>query len=153
VALSADGKWGAVGTATGLHRWDTVTHTFRRILVRPGLRLVISADGSWLITDHGDRAVAVWRTTDGELQQVIRGRLSFGPAFAAAADGSLVVVASDHEAVLWDSSSGTVMRKFKLSGQFVTAVAVSPAGDWFATSGYDGIVDLWGCRQRRTHLA
>lgn len=146
LAYSPDGRWLAVGTASGIAIYDAhglAEESF--IPTETWVRSVaFSPDGQHLVTGSYDQLVRLWRVADGVLVRSLAGHEGWVRSVAFSPDGLLVASASDDNSVrLWRVHDGTVVRVLTEGLQGPSAVVFSPDGQLLATGGYDNFVHLW----------
>jgi WD40 repeat protein len=140
VAFSPDGRrLAAAGSGQSISIWDPHLGqdciTLRASAHAAPLRNVaISSDGR-IATDGADCTTRVWDPATGQ-QQLILDRhsnfhvLGFGLAFGQ--KGRLLATA-DGKAMLWDTTTGKLLRSIENEDELVLQVAFSPDGEFLAT--------------------
>ena len=153
VALSADGKRGAV--ATGDDRvivCDLDPIKYVRTLTLPEVRhlawtrqysLALSPDGGVLAGASQDK-VQLWDVRTGEPRPAPKIRFH-APHMAFSPDGKLLALAGYKEVILWDMGTSQVRKVIALKENGVRSIAFSPDGTTLATGSleYADVVRLW----------
>jgi WD40 repeat protein len=149
VACSPDGRYALSVNGNEAKLWDLS----RRILLwsrRGGATLghgaTFSADGraAWAVTVHG--RVIGWNVADGSplpnrTQLQVAGELENTVLFLS--DASRILGAENHDIVLWDARTGSIVRKFSGHTDTVETVALSPDSALIASGGQDQTVRVW----------
>ncbi|MER2995927.1 WD40 repeat domain-containing protein [Pontibacter populi] len=104
--------------------------------------LGFSKDGSKLATTEGNR-INIWALEQQQLIQTLSGHESAVLALAYVNDNMLVSGSKDGQLVLWNTVAGTPQKRVAAHQGPVTAVAVSPDGNFVATAGADHLVKVW----------
>ncbi len=135
--------------------WDGTTGKELRVLKgheRPVHRVVLSADGSRIVTGAGD-TVRVWDARTGQSLLELKVRLGGVNSVALSPDGSRIVTGSGGpEARVWDTRTGQVLFELKghaASDRFVSQVrdvAFSPDGSRIVTGADDTTARVWDAR-------
>lgn len=169
--VAPHGRWLAVGCADGSVRiWDVLTGRAHAILsAQPdqtafyGLRamsgfydlraLAVSPDGTWLAVGIG-RTVRIWDTATW--QGRLRRHAALVQSIAVAPDGRWMAVGGGRRKVrIWDTVTWRTEAKLTSPSSpprsrldwarrpVVTAMAVSPDGNWLAAGDDRGAVRIW----------
>ena len=146
VAFSPNGALLATADHISVRLWDTATGELAQVMNRRGSESVtFSSDGSRLATGGGAWRVRLWDIAPGHIRPSAARSRKLAGAFALSPDGSILSVHDIHGTTrLCDLATGRT-RTFKdrgyhhHSGDYRGAVAFSPDGRWFATSGYGRI--------------
>jgi WD40 repeat protein len=90
----------------------------------------------------------VWDTAAGAELLTLRGHTGEVYSAAYSADGRSIVSGSvDQTLIVWDATTGEIVRRFGETGErhtdFVTAVAFSPDGSEIVSGSVDRTVRLW----------
>ncbi|KFE66080.1 WD40 repeat domain-containing serine/threonine protein kinase [Hyalangium minutum] len=148
--LSPDGRFVAsAGKERAVRLWELATGETRWIANHPGpvYGFAFTPDGQRLITgSRGDDVLRFWDVATGALVRTLPTGLGPLNQLALSPDGRYAVVQSRQlaRAQLWDLERGTSHTLDH--GGPVTAVCVSPRGDFAATGALDGTVRLWELR-------
>ncbi|MET8895564.1 nSTAND1 domain-containing NTPase [Streptomyces albogriseolus] len=144
VAASDDrghvGVWRTADPRRPVAEWSAHTRAVKSLAFRPGERVL-------LVTGSEDRTARLWRLPEhGHRHRPVRVR-----EFAGHIDGvhtvvfldrdTLVTGGLDSQAVVWEQSSGRLLRRLPHRHQ-VLGLAVAPDGT-LATTGWDRTVRLW----------
>lgn len=147
VAFSRDGKWLAIGSASGRAR--LLDATSEKVLVefrghtKSLQRIAFSPDGKLLATASYDGTARIWDTSNGKELQRLRSTgwvlcVAFSP------DGRRLAVGSrDHTVDVWDASTGGHLFALPKHASGVWGIKFSPSGRWLVTGTYDGTVQTW----------
>lgn len=147
VAFGGGGKRIATGSVDNTARlWDADSGQSLRTFTGHQdsvTGVALSIDGR-LLTGSMDRTARLWElSTETPL-------LTFGSAIVSqvtaarfSLDASRIVTISGGVAVIWDSLSGSEIRRFSGHGAKLSAIAFSPNGKLLATAGDDKTAKLW----------
>lgn len=147
VAFSADGKKALSGGVDGTVRvWDIDTGTEVKKL--DGHAAMVSAvafsnDGTKVISGGFDGAVIWWNAITGKEIRRLEGDTKYVHAIAMHPTAKVAAVAADRSVVLWDFSTGEVVKKWEAHDGAVTAVRFAEGGSLLLTGGDDAKVKLW----------
>ena len=135
-------------TQRGIIHAQQASHHFRRAIGGKGelphevRHVVFSPDGRWLAA-VGGVGVHVWEWRIGD--EVAAGSVGHRGAIVqlATVPGGLIATAGDDHIVrLWAAATGAERRRLQ-HGHWVRAIAVSPDGQFLASSSLDNSVRLW----------
>jgi WD40 repeat protein/transcriptional regulator with XRE-family HTH domain len=155
VALSADEKYLAAGTASGVIRlWQTVDslplYTYEGHL--DWVRWVtFSPDGRRLASGSDDKTIRIWDVENRQCLNVLREHEHRVRSVVFSPDGSQLASSSDDRSIrLWDVENGQCFKVLKGHGQRVRSVVFSPDGQWLASGSDDRTIRLWDVESGRT---
>ena len=161
VAFTIDGQMLAVGGQGGVVFYRVADGELVRELVGAASTSTLSispdnqfiANGTNVIDQQGqcaDCAVKTWRIADGTLLQTIDAQnnepvsIAFSPDGRIIAAGSEDRVQSDGLLRFWQASGGTLLQSYNVgvpsSSAYVTGIAYSPDGNFFAYASVDAHV-------------
>ncbi len=148
LALSADGTFLAMGTATGEVWLRRVTDRTLLLGVQghggPVLGVALSADGRLLASGSFDGTVKLWEAGSGQPLATLRGHSRGVWGVALSADGHLLASGSvDGTVKVWDVNGGQVLTALQGHQGGVQGVALSGDGHVVASGSFDGTVKLW----------
>ncbi|MDH3262863.1 MAG: cytochrome C, partial [Paracoccaceae bacterium] len=109
----------------------------------PIMDVVISADGSQLLTASFDYAVGLWDSGAEAPPLWLEGHNAAVNAAAFVPGGRAVSGGDDFALILWDLATGRALRRMEGHRGKVMAVAPSPDGTLIASASWDGTARLW----------
>lgn len=159
VAFSPDGSLIATASGDNTARiWDAVTGSHRSTIDGHSIAVnavAFSPDGSLLATASDDSSARIWSLAGHHpisslfrwtprLRTTIRHNLQVVTSIAFSPDGELIATASeDNEAWIWETTSGTQVRRLSGHAGSVTAITFSPKGSRVATASADWTARVW----------
>jgi len=147
VAFSGDGKKAVSGGVDGTVRiWDIDTGTELKKL--DGHAAMVSAvafsgDGTKVISGGFDGAVVWWNADTGKEIHRLEGDTKYVHAIAMPPTAKLAAVAADRNVILWDFSTGDVLKTWDAHAGAVTAIRFAEGGSLLLSGGDDAAVKLW----------
>jgi WD40 repeat protein len=108
---------------------------------RGPVKVVISADGSWLATNAFDETTRMW-DPDGSPRAVLSSQSSYWDPLVIAPDGTWLVTSSRGPARIWGADGSIRGVLAGHSGSF-NAVAVAPDGSWLVAASSEGTTRIW----------
>jgi WD40 repeat protein len=151
VAISADGNWVAGVADDRVVLWDATTGAEQTRWVAPNARVApaslsharFTPDARSLVTGEGYAHAEVWDVATGQRRTLFKhvhgGRLA---DMALSPDGRHAAQAGGSGVVLWDVTTGKVVRQMNPHNGGIQAVAFSADGKALATV-YYGLVDVF----------
>jgi WD40 repeat protein len=126
------------------------TPRFFQVPNGPTNAVVISPDGTLIVTGHNDATVRLWDVSTGGLRAVLRDHTQPVRAVAYSPDGLLIASAGGSETMgedsairLWDANTQSLLATLTGHTGAVTALAFSPDSSLIASAGLDNTVRLW----------
>lgn len=159
VAFSPDGQAILSGGAESSTRlWSRSDGSLLRTFEGQGAGTVAAAfsmDGTRVLTTRGhpQPMVQLWKADSGEIEHEFGWSTGWPMATALSRDGSWIVAGDQNGRVrLWEVKDGAQPRSFTGLGAMVTAVAISPGGQRFASGGssFRPAVNLWDAASGQT---
>jgi WD40 repeat protein len=153
VAFSPDGKWLAAGFS-GPHNFLRV---WPRATGRPAAAVTLdtadvtygprqpafSRDSRWLASFQRGNSLVIWETGSWRATRTVTLK-GTGRALAFAPQGTLLAVASDGEAAIWDAATAKRVAKLVTPGSTeMREIAWSPDGLRIVASADDGPLRFW----------
>ncbi len=146
VALSADGKYAASGGMDGTARvWDLATgleiakFTDHTSLVSA---VAFVPNGKWVVSGSFDGTVAYWKTADSKEGWRVE-KLGLVTALAVDPHGKFVAAATENALVMLDLATGAELKRYGKFTSPLSAVAISPDGQWIVAGNDAGTVRVW----------
>jgi WD40 repeat protein/uncharacterized caspase-like protein len=95
--------------------------------------------------------IKLWQVARGMLQREFASHYWVTDSVTFSPDGRLAIEAAATEVTIWDVQSGKKIGVLIAQGDDtdVTSVAVSPDGQFVVSASVDGVVRLWGLKNRR----
>jgi WD40 repeat protein/transcriptional regulator with XRE-family HTH domain len=151
IAISADEKYLAAGTADGVIRlWRTdnsmPVHTYQghSDWVRT---VAFSPDGRLLASGADDETVRLWSVKSGQCLHVLREHSHRVRTVAFSPDGSLLVSSSDDQTIrLWEVENERYLHVLRGHPHRIRTVAFSPDGRLLASGADDETIRLWSVK-------
>jgi WD40 repeat protein len=139
------------GAETSTRLWNRSDGTLQRTFDGQGAgtaAAAFSSDGKLVLTTRGhpQPMVQLWDTETGEIQHEFGWANGWPTSAALSHDGARVVAGDQNGRVrLWNVIAGAQPRVFTGQAAIITAVAISPDGQRFASGGssYRSAVNLW----------
>ncbi len=153
VALSADGRFALSGGMDGHARyWELATgRQLQEYAEHAGLvsAVALHPEGRWAFSGGYDGVVAAWSTTDGR-ERWRRDGLGYVTAMAIAPRGQYLLAAVGRHLLVLDPDTGRTRAEHGPFPAPLTALAVSPDGEWYAAGSDIGEIRLWHRGQEKT---
>lgn len=110
--------------------------------------LAFSPDGRYFAAGESDGGVFIWRTTDYQLQFVLKGHSQTVSCVAFAPDGATLSSGGfDGRVCLWEAETGATLAVIAAHTDTIGAVAFSPDGDYLVSGGSDNQIVIWNWRR------
>jgi WD40 repeat protein len=154
-ALSDDGKTALSGSKDGsLILWDVPTGTIIREFEYPSAINSVALNGSQALTGSADGSVILWDTTTGKEIRRFEGHHAPVRAVAFSPDGQTILSAGgnvqvgpdraiDNRIILWNATTGELIRQFEGHTAPVRSVTFSPDGKQILSGSDDMHLILW----------
>jgi len=146
MALSADGRYLAIGTSLGIELRDSDTLeliSFFASHTGDVNSIAVSPDGRILASGAYDGTIKLWNVASGGLIRTLIGHTDWVNSVAFSPDGRTLASGSHKTIKLWDAASGRLIRTLTGHKYPVKSVAFSPDGRTLASGAYDGTIKLW----------
>ncbi len=117
----------------------------------PAADLVISNDGSTLITSSADNVVRIWDIATGALLRTLNGNTSYPISLALTRDGQTLITGSGNSLMFWDWQSGTLLKTTP-GGYFQKPIFVMPQGDVYNVRYDNSGAHVWDITQNQEVL-
>ena len=146
VALSADGALAASNRGKIVWLWEVATGAERCRL--EGHSTMISdiefaGDDAYLASSDHHGTVRVWDPKTCATRTVLQADVSRFDDLALSPDGNYLVAGGSDGAALWDVDSGQLRQSLRArAGDWISAVAADPGGEWFAVGHSRGAVSV-----------
>lgn len=146
VAVSADGKWLATGSADHtIILWDLAKGTPVRVLAAHTgkvLSVSFSPDGRYLASGSEDKTLKLWEVRTGrEARALVRDFPAGTKQLAFIGKGELLASLAGWQYTKWEVETGKELSTS--SGPFTSGIAASPDGRWVAVVGGGTSIALW----------
>lgn len=146
LVFAPDGRSVFVNDGTGFQQIETKTGNKIRRFTGHGdslADLVLSPDGSSMISASYDTTLILWDIKTGELIRRFRGHTGAALSVRFSPDGSKAIsTSSDSTVLLWDVATGEIIYRMEGHGGWIWSVNFSPDGT-MALSGGDDALILW----------
>jgi len=110
---------------------------------QPVTALVLSQDGSILVSGSADKTVKIWFLTQNIEPITLSGFASEITALAISPDSQYVAIASlDNNIRLRRLTDGKLLRSIPVNGS-VASLNISPDGRWLAMGGFNHEITIW----------
>ena len=113
--------------------------------------VVVSPDGTVVVSGSEDNTVRVWRMADGEELQTLEGHEAYVNTVAMTSNGIFIVSGSDDNTVrVWRLADGKATRTLKGHKGAVHSVAATVDCEWIVSGSEDHTVRLWRLADGKT---
>lgn len=107
--------------------------------------LAFSAERNLLASAGEDKVIRLWRISDGELLQELKGHTDSVNALAFSPDGTLLASGSLDKGIrLWRMRDGLMVKELKSHNHSVDSLAFNSDGTRLVSGGADGLLIVWG---------
>jgi WD40 repeat protein len=143
LAIAPDGSRVTTTDYDGTVRvWDPVTGAETTAApISKAMTVEIAPDSGWVVTTHNDGTVHISNMVTGDRSTTLAGQHGWHPVLVIAPDGRWFITIDRGELHIFDHVAGTMTRAVPSSR--VTALAVAPGSDWFATTHENGTARIW----------
>jgi len=145
--FSPDGKTIAgVIEQSGIKVWDPRTGEVKKELSEredAGSLATFSRDGKTLAETGGKDSIKLWDVADGASSKVETPNDRTISAIGLSLNGSMLAIGTGADVSLRDSTRGNTVRTLTGHHSTVNRIAFSDNGQFIATAGEDGAVEIW----------
>jgi WD40 repeat protein len=132
------------GSATATIYWQSNPTLSARSHSGTVYSVALTPDGGTVASAGADKAIKLWRSTDGSLLRTLSDHNAPVYALAVSPDGKLLASGGDDYAVrLWRFSDGLLLMTLRSHTGPVRALAFGPDGKVLASAGDDRTIKLW----------
>lgn len=111
----------------------------------PVRALAFSAERNLLVSAGEDSVIRLWRVSDGELLQELKGHTGAVHALAFSPDGTLLASGGLDQGIrLWRMRDGLMMKELRGHYHSVDSLAFNADGTRLISGGADGLLIVWG---------
>ncbi|MEO1507241.1 MAG: WD40 repeat domain-containing protein, partial [Cyanobacteria bacterium J06633_23] len=149
VVFTPNGRYLITGGGDGdIIVWDPETGAEKHRFTGGSGRIVslaVSADGNLIASGGSNGTIRLWNLEQrrGTATLIESGAQINGLAFSSVNPQHLVSGDQDGVVALWDIADQSLVRTYKSGTDRVTDVAISPDGQYIASSSYDTNIQIW----------
>ena len=111
---------------------------------RPAASVVISLDGSRIVSASHDNSVRVWDAASGQCLRVLLGHKNSVTNVAVSQNGKYIVSGSiDKTVILWDTYTGELVKSFTGHDECVNSVSIDKDSKLIASASEDRTIKIW----------